>query len=326
MRLTSTIFHSCLANAWQLFLCKMYRKQAYITNMDIQHFINYIQFEKRYSQHTIRAYTDDLLQFSLFLNEDYGNIELPDIKVTYIRTWLASLKEQGLTAKSLNRKISTLKSYFKFHLRQGNITADPTASLIMPKIHKRLPAFVTEKDMDKLFNQIVFPEDWNGLTERLTLQILYQTGLRLSELINLKVSQVDMYTNTLKILGKGNKERVMPCDTELIQQIATYLLAKKTQLPDANHEVVLVDGRGKALYGRWVYAVVTKYLAQVTTLDKRSPHVLRHTFATHLVNNGAELNAVKELLGHSSLAATQVYTHNTIERLKEVYRKAHPKG
>lgn len=294
--------------------------------MDIQPFINYIQFEKRYSQHTIRAYTDDLEQFSLFLNEDYGPMELPDIKVTYIRTWLASLKEQGLTTKSLNRKISTLKSFFKFHLRQGTISADPTATVIMPKIHKRLPAFVTEKDIERLFSQVAFPEDWNGITERLVLQILYQTGLRLSELINLKEGQVDTYTNTIKILGKGNKERVLPCNKQLIGEITTYIQAKKTQLPEANASVVLVDAKGKALYGRWVYACVTKYLAQVTTLEKRSPHVLRHTFATHLVNNGAELNAVKELLGHSSLAATQVYTHNTIDRLKEVYRKAHPKG
>lgn len=294
--------------------------------MDIQPFIHYIQYEKRYSQHTVRAYTDDLQQFLLFLEEDYGPTPLPEIKVTFIRTWLASLKEQGLTAKSLNRKISTLKSFFKFHLRQGNVSADPTATIIMPKIHKRLPAFVTEKDIDRLFSQITFPEDWNGITERLLLQILYQTGLRLSELINLKPGQVDSYTNTIKILGKGNKERVLPCNKELIEEITVYLQTKKVQLPEADASVVLVDAKGKALYGRWVYAVVTKYLAQVTTLEKRGPHVLRHTFATHLVNNGAELNAVKELLGHSSLAATQVYTHNTIDRLKEVYRKAHPKG
>ncbi len=294
--------------------------------MDIQPFINYIQFEKRYSQHTVRAYTDDLQQFFLFLDEDYGPTALPDVNVTYIRTWLASLKEQGLTSKSLNRKISTLKSFFKFYLRQGIVTTDPTATLIMPKIHKRLPAFVTEKDMDRLFSQIVFPDDWNGKTERLLLQILYQAGLRLSELIHLKPGQVDTYTNTLKILGKGNKERVLPCNKELIEEITVYLQEKKLQLPEADATVVLVDAKGKALYGRWVYAAVTKYLAQVTTLEKRSPHVLRHTFATHLVNNGAELNAVKELLGHSSLAATQVYTHNTIDRLKEVYRKAHPKG
>lgn len=199
-------------------------------SMDIQPFVNYIQFEKRYSQHTVRAYTDDLQQFFLFLDEDYGPTALAGVNTTYIRTWLASLKKQGLTSKSLNRKISTLKSFFKFHLRHGTISTDPTTTLIMPKIHKRLPAFVTEKDMERLFGQIVFPDDWNGKTERLLLQILYQAGLRLSELIHLKPGQVDTYTNTLKILGKGNKERVLPCNKELIQEITNYLQEKKTAI------------------------------------------------------------------------------------------------
>jgi integrase/recombinase XerC len=295
--------------------------------MDILPFIHYIQFEKRYSQHTVRAYNDDLEQFFKFIEVSYGEeVKLPHIKVTFIRTWLASLKEQGLTAKSLNRKISTLKSFFKFHLRRGTVLADPMVTLITPKIHKRLPAFVNEKDIDRLFNEVPFPDDWVGRTERLILMLLYQTGMRLSELIQLKPAQVDIFNHKLRILGKGNKERIVPCSKELSAALKSYLDLKKTELPDAAKGVVLVDDKGKPLHPRWVYNVVTKYLAQVTTLEKKSPHVLRHTFATHLVNNGAELNAVKDLLGHSSLAATQVYTHNTIERLKEVYKKAHPKG
>ncbi len=294
--------------------------------MLIQSFINYIQFEKRYSQHTVRAYKDDLEQFFLFLNEDYGETALGDIKTIYIRTWLAALKEGGMTAKSLNRKISTLKSFFKFHLRQGSITTDPTTTLITPKIHKRLPAFITEKDIDRLFNEITFPDDWTGRTERLILMLLYQTGMRLSELIQLKPGHTDVFNGKLKILGKGNKERILPISKDLAAAIKSYLDLKKTELPEAAKDVILVDASGKVLQPRWVYGVVTKYLAQVTTIEKKSPHVLRHTFATHLMNNGAEMNAVKELLGHSSLASTQVYTHNTIERLKEVYKKAHPKG
>lgn len=289
-------------------------------------FIQYLQFEKRYSQHTIIAYQQDLNQFFLFLENTFGKTALADIKTTFIRTWLASLKDQQLTAKSINRKISTIKSFFKFHLRLGNITQNPASTLTAPKISKRLPVFVEKKDIETLFNHVEFPDDWTGKTECLILQLFYQTGMRRSELINLKESNVDAANASIKILGKGNKERILPCNKVLMGLLQDYCLAKKNQFTLYDNSVLLVNEKGKKLLAGWVYKAVHKYLSLVTTVNRKSPHILRHTFATHLANAGAELNAVKELLGHSSLAATQIYTHNTIEKLKDAYQKAHPKA
>jgi len=292
----------------------------------IDPFIDYLKYEKRYSQHTIRAYSDDLGQFFSFVQNNYGDTSITEISASFIRTWLANLKGDDMTGKTLNRKISTLKSFFKFHQRQGTIVQNPTTTLIAPKIKKRLPVYVEKKDLNLLFEHVEFADDWTGRTERLLLQVLYQTGMRLSELINLKETAVDKYHSSLKILGKGNKERILPCNTALITELEDYVAAKKAEIPGADATIVFVTKRGKKLHPRTVWGISNKYLAQVTTVDKKSPHVLRHSFATHLMNNGAELNAVKELLGHSSLAATQVYTHNTIEKLKDVFKKAHPKA
>jgi integrase/recombinase XerC len=289
-------------------------------------FIQYLQFEKRYSQHTIIAYQEDLQQFFLFLEKTFGETALAEIKTTFIRTWLASLKDQQLTAKSINRKISTIKSFFKFHLRLGHIQQNPASTLTAPKISKRLPVFVEQKDIKTLFNHVEFPDDWAGKTERLVLQLLYETGMRRSELINLKENNVDVANAGIKILGKGNKERILPCNAALINLLKEYSQAKKNQFQYFDKDILLVNEKGKKLQPGWVYKAVNKYLSLVTTVDRKSPHILRHTFATHLTNAGAELNAVKELLGHSSLAATQIYTHNTIEKLKDAYKKAHPKA
>jgi len=289
-------------------------------------FIDYLKFEKRYSQHTIRAYTDDLAQFFTFLEANYGTVNVGEITPSFIRTWLAQLKEQDMTGKTLNRKISTLKSFFKYQLRQGVISQSPAATLTTPKISKRLPAFVDKKDIELLFNHVEFPDDWNGKTDRLLMQVLYQTGMRLSEMLNLKENQVDQYHASLKILGKGNKERILPCNPALIKELMGYIADKKELIENAVPQVLFVNAKGKKLQPRTVWGTVNKYLSLVTTISKKSPHVLRHSFATHLMNNGAELNAVKELLGHSSLAATQIYTHNTIEKLKDVFKKAHPKA
>jgi integrase/recombinase XerC len=199
------------------------------------------------------------------------------------------------------------------------------AKVITPKNEKRLPAFISGKDIDTLFQYVEFPDTWQGRTDRLLLLIFYHTGMRLSELIGLKNGQVNRASNSLKVLGKGNKERIIPINGDLMNEISNYLQDKKsgfTDLPD----FLLIDEKGKQLAPRKVYSTVKKYLSLVTTIEKKSPHILRHTFATHLTNNGADLNAVKELLGHSSLAATQVYTHNTIDKLKSIYKKAHPKA
>jgi integrase/recombinase XerC len=256
----------------------------------------------------------------------FGQMELRQINSSMIRSWLASLKEGGMESKSINRKISALKSFFKFLIREGNLQTSPMVTIISPKNKKRLPQFVDEKDVNVLFTYVEFPDDWEGKTDRLLLQLLYNTGMRQAELGALKEMHVDKSNRVIKVLGKGNKERVIPVSIELMNSLLSYISEKKVAFEKFDNEHVLVNAKGKKLYPKYVYNKVRKYLSQVTTIDKKSPHVLRHTFATHLLNNGAELNAVKELLGHSSLAATQVYTHNTIEKLKDVYKKAHPKA
>jgi integrase/recombinase XerC len=292
----------------------------------ISTFLNYLSFEKRYSQHTTMAYQNDLEQFFAYLTDQYQAPLLNEIAPAYVRSWLAEMKNDKITAKSINRKISTLKSFFKYHLRTGTVTNVPMGSVTAPKISRRLPEFVKEEDMRSLFQHMEFPDNWQGRTDRLVLLLFYQTGMRLSELVNLKENQVDYARQVLKILGKGNKERVVPLGEDLVRQLQEYHQAKRRELEQFDATYLFVLENGKKLYPKYVYTAVKKYLSAVTTLNKRSPHILRHTFATHLTNNGADLNAVKELLGHSSLASTQVYTHNSIERLKEAHKKAHPKG
>ena len=287
-------------------------------------FLTFLQFEKRYSSHTIVAYTNDLVQFVDFMETQYDSIAIDHIKGTMVRTWLASLKESALTGKSLNRKISSLKSFFKFQIQKGLLDKSPMETVVSPKISKRLPAFVAEQDMDQLLLNLSFAEGWKGFTEKMVIQLFYATGMRLSELIQCKQNQVDLNKRQIKVLGKGNKERILPISQDIADELRTYI-SQKTEIATAVPNLFVTE-KGKPLQPRAVYTFVKFYLSQVTTLQKKSPHVLRHSFATHLMNNGADLNAVKELLGHSSLAATQVYTHNTIEKLKEVFAKAHPKA
>lgn len=292
----------------------------------IESFINYLRFEKRYSQHTIISYSTDLEQFFQFLISQYDGPTLPGITSTFVRSWLAEMRSEKITPKSLNRKISSLKSFFKYQIKLGAITQTPMLTIVSPRVNKRLPSFVTQNDMEVLRTNSEFSTDWKGRTNELLLNIFYNTGMRLAELINLKESQVDPSNTQLKVLGKGNKERIIPVSMELIAEIIAYVSGKKKQFDSPVRTNLLVNKRGKPLYPKYVYRVVNENLSRVTTLQKKSPHVMRHTFATHLTNNGADLNAVKELLGHSSLASTQVYTHNTIDNLKEVYKKAHPKA
>lgn len=276
--------------------------------------------------HTIRSYQDDLISFFDYIEVQFGGVSLPEISPAFIRSWLASLKEEGLSSRSVNRKISSLKSFYKYQLRSGLVEQSPMSAITSPKVSKRLPVYVEQRDIATLFADIPFPETWEGVTDRLLLAIFYHTGMRLSELVNLRERQVDASNRSLKVLGKGNKERVIPISPVLIELIQTYCRQKRVLLEEPDVAYLLVTSKGKKLYTKYVYRAVRKYLGQVTTIDKKSPHVLRHTFATHLTNSGADLNSVKELLGHSSLAATQVYTHNTIEKLKDIYKKAHPKA
>lgn len=292
----------------------------------LQSFLDYLKFEKRYSRHTLISYQTDLIVFFDFVMITFGETSLPQINHSIVRSWLASLKDEGLKAKSINRKISTLKSFFKFQIKTGKIKQTPMAKVIAPKNEKRLPNFVAEKDMKKLFEETEFEASWKGQTDRLLLLLFYQTGIRLSEAIGLKENRIDFSNHTIKVLGKGGKERIIPMNPELKKEIQNYLQKKRAEVTDIG-DTLLVTKKGAPLSPRAVYASVRRYLtSDITSIEKRSPHVLRHTFATHLMNNGAELNAVKELLGHSSLAATQVYTHNTIEKLKNIYKNAHPKA
>ncbi|MBI2282861.1 MAG: tyrosine-type recombinase/integrase [Bacteroidetes bacterium] len=290
----------------------------------LQPFLDYLKFEKRYSQHTLLSYQNDLEQFFAYLASQFDAPALNKVTSLYIRSWLAELKDGGLSSKSINRKISTLRSFFKYQMKTDVLQQTPMTTVTAPRVNKRLPVFVEQKDMAILFEHVAFSDDWQGRTERLVLQLFYYTGMRLSELINLKESQLDAAQSQVKVLGKGNKERILPVSAELMRALLDYVQDKP--IKESEIHQVFVTEKGKALQPRSVYAFVKKHLAQVTTIQKKSPHILRHSFATHLMNNGAELNAVKELLGHSSLAATQIYTHNTIEKLKEVFQKAHPKA
>ena len=296
------------------------------TNQPIQSFLDYLRYEKRYSAHTLISYQTDLTSFFDHLTLQFGKISLKDINHNFIRSWLTNLKTRGLIAKSLNRKISTLKSFFKYQLKTGMIDATPMVNVISPKIKKRLPVFVTENDTKKLVESLSqSTENWKTLNARMLITIFYSTGMRLSELLSLKEKQIDFSRSQIKVLGKGNKERIIPVSSDVVKIIQNYQQLKRKDFEHTDN-VLLVTEKGKKIYPKYAYLLVNKFLGETSTLDKKSPHVLRHTFATHLMNNGADLNAVKELLGHASLASTQVYTHNTIEKLKNVYKKAHPKA
>lgn len=299
---------------------------AILTHLSIQSYLDYLKYEKRYSIHTITSYQADLIDFIHFLDVQFGGSSLQGINHNFIRSWLAHLKEKGLTAKSLNRKISSLKSFFRYQLKTGTIDATPMAKVISPKMGSRLPVFIKETDTKKLVEGLNQPtEDWKTLNAKMLITIFYATGMRLSELINLKDRQVDFSNSQLKVVGKGNKERIIPVSKEILTTVQDYQQLKKKHF-EITSDTLLVTEKGKKMYPKYAYLLVNHILGDASTLDKKSPHVLRHTFATHLMNNGADLNAVKELLGHSSLASTQVYTHNTIEKLKDVYKKAHPKA
>ncbi len=292
----------------------------------IREFLNYLTFQKRYSRHTIISYENDLTGFFDFVAVQYNSLSLAEISPSVVRSWLASLKEDKITSKTINRKISTLKSFFKYQLKMSKVAVNPLSAIVSLKISRRLPSFVEQKDIQTLFNYIEFPDTWEGKTNRLLLLIFYQTGIRLSELINIKESHIDKSKGTIKVLGKGNKERIIPVNNLLLNELDIYISKKDFLTDKSQKDFLLINKKGKKLYPKYVYNVVKKYLGNVSTNERKSPHVLRHTFATHLTGNGADINAIKELLGHASLASTQIYTHNSIEKLKEVHKQAHPKS
>lgn len=293
--------------------------------MFIEQFIHYLKFEKRFSPLTVTAYHKDLNQFLTFL--ELPESDLLVVSHSEIRGWMVALMDQGNEAKTINRKISSLRSFFKFLQRNEKITKNPMVQIRAPKIPKRLPVVITEQKMDQLLDGgFNFSDDFSGLRDRLIIELLYGTGIRLAELVGLKEGDVDTYQNQLKVLGKRNKQRIIPVHVSLAKLIADYQQKKISQgYQDVSGTLIVTDS-GKNVYPKFIYRTVRTVLSAISTQDKRSPHILRHSFATSLLNRGADLNAIKELLGHSSLAATQVYTHNSVEKLKLIYKQAHPKA
>jgi integrase/recombinase XerC len=291
----------------------------------IDSFLKYLQYEKRVSSHTSLAYKGDLDQFSGFLEETYGDSNLDSANYGMIRSWIIQLTDSKLNATSVNRKIASLKAFYKFLMRQEVITKNPMQKIRVLKTQKRLPSFANEGDMVKVLDQTVFDDSLEGWRNKLILELFYATGIRLSELIQLKENKINFHDRTIKVLGKRNKERVIPFPAGIVPILEGYKQVRNREVEMKNHGLLLVTDEGKPCYPMMVYRVVKKYLAE-TNSEKRSPHVLRHTYATHLLNKGAEINAVKDLLGHSSLAATQVYTHNSMEKIKKTFDQAHPKA
>ena len=289
-----------------------------------EEFIKYLQFEKRYSSHTLVAYKTDLGQFIQYMNESVGAFEFKDITPKQIRAWIVSLMDEQVSARSVNRKISTLKSFYKYLMRQGITETNPVDLVIKPKVGKKLPTFVQQKNLDQLLDFDFFPSDFEGVRDKLIVSLLYGTGIRLAELKDLTIRNINQGDYTIKVLGKRNKERIVPYPHSINILIKEYL--KYRDEISGNTDYLFLTSTGKQLYDKLIYRVVNKYLTLVTTVSKKSPHVLRHSFATHLLNNGADLNAVKELLGHANLSATQIYTHTTFEKLKEIYKQAHPRS
>lgn len=287
-------------------------------------FLKYLRFERNYSPHTVAAYGKDISEFEEYFAGIDEGLDFCAADADVVRGWMLSLMEQRYTATSVNRKLSSLRTFYRYLLREGKVKADPCARVNGPKKKKPLPVFVREEDMNRLLDETDFASSYEGVRDRMILELFYATGIRLSELIGLETADVDLSAKTIKVTGKRNKQRIVPFGEELEQDLRLYLEARETVGGD--NRALFLGKEGQAVSRGTVYRIVKTNLSKVVTLKKRSPHVLRHSFATAMLNNGAELDAVKELLGHASLAATQVYTHTTFEELKKVYEQAHPRA
>jgi integrase/recombinase XerC len=288
-------------------------------------FINYLKYEKRFSSHTVVAYKNDLDQFVQYCTVVVGEFIVNGVDTKLVRSWIVHLMEQELSPRSVNRKVSTVKSFFKFLMKEQIVENNPAINLPLPKIRKKLPNFVEENNLHHLLDDGFFSDDFRGVRDKLIINLLYGTGIRLAELLQLKDSDINTKEYLIKVLGKRKKERVIPYPKSINNLLALYVGLRNEQVETSSPRL-LVTEKGKPVYEKLIYRVVKDNLSKVTSLEKRSPHVLRHTYATHLLNKGADLNAVKELLGHSNLAATQVYTHTTFEKLQGIYKQAHPRG
>jgi integrase/recombinase XerC len=288
-------------------------------------FLQYIQYIKHYSPHTIQSYRKDLEQFFAFCA--FGDAEDESVIDHHqIRNWIVELIETGHSARTTNRKISSLKTYFRYLLKEGIVGLNPVNKVLTPKSEKKLPVFINENQMNHLLDDVEFGDDFSGFRNRVIIETFYNTGARLTEIINLKVGDVSFDQRVLKVLGKRNKERMIPLNGDFAGLLEKYAQDRESEFPEESEGWMFLTDSGKKVYPRMVYRIVHHFLSLVTTSDKKSPHVLRHTFATHMLNQGADLNAIKELLGHANLSATEVYTHNTFEKLKSVYKQAHPRA
>ncbi|MFT7380592.1 MAG: integrase/recombinase XerC [Roseivirga sp.] len=292
----------------------------------VDSFLKYISFEKRYSPHTVISYQSDLTQFSNFILEKFQLTDLVQVSQLMARSWILSLMDAGVSPRSVNRKIASLRAYYKFLLKREIIEKDPTAKVKLLKTQKDLPSFAEENELVSLLDKVDFTLDFEGYRQQMILELLYGTGIRLAELIGLKESDINFHQGTIKVLGKRNKERIIPISHSLQQIIKNYKTEKNHLFDDNLDSYLIVNNSGDKAYPMLIYRNVKSFLNMISSTEKKSPHALRHTFATHLLNKGADLNAVKDLLGHSSLAATQVYTHNSLEKLKVVFDQAHPKA
>jgi integrase/recombinase XerC len=288
-------------------------------------FIDYLKYEKRNSSHTVTAYKKDLDQFVSFCTERVGEFDVKRVDAKLVRSWIVSLMEQQYTPRSVNRKISTVKAFFRFLMKNEVVENNPAVNIPVPKIRKRLPNFVEENNLHHLLDDGFFPDDFSGIRDKLIITLLYGTGIRLAELLQLKERDFDTSGYLMKVLGKRQKERIIPYPRSINQLLQQYIEIRNREIGNCC-EALLVTVKGEPVYEKLIYRVVNKYLEKVTSLEKKSPHVLRHSYATHLLNRGADLNAIKELLGHSNLSATQIYTHTTFEKLHNIYKQAHPRG
>ena len=294
--------------------------------MLIKAFLEYLLLERNYSERTISSYGADLREFEDYLKKTDAELDFTKVHADHVRGWIASLMDNGKTATYVNRKLSSLRSFYRFLLRRKEVTVNPMVKIVGPKKKKPLPSFVREKDMDRLLDELSFGEGFEGCRDRIILELFYATGMRLSELIGLNDVDVDFSARLIKVTGKRNKQRLIPFGDELAEDLLIYIKVRNETFPEKETDAFFVCKSGKRVYPMQVYRLVKRNLSKVVTLKKRSPHVLRHTFATAMLNDNAELRAVQALLGHESLATTEVYTHTTFEELKKVYELAHPRA
>ncbi len=294
--------------------------------MSLEAFQSYLSLEKNYSRHTVQAYSRDIRAFKTFCELEFGEQEISGAHYPMIRSWIVKLVGDGLTNRSINRKIASLNAYYKFLIKISEIESNPLAKHKSLKTAKKVEIPFSEQEMDQIIQEIEYTDDFEGARDKLIIELLYTTGIRRAELINLKSMDIDLHTRTLRVLGKRNKERLIPLLDSTVELYKQYMCHRRLLLAGRQEEFVFLSKSGLKIYEALVYRIINKYFSKVSTKVKKSPHILRHTFATHLLNKGADMNSVKELLGHSSLASTQVYTHNSIAELKKVHASAHPRS